>query len=78
MKPNKAGEIFAKRGWVEIKPKDRANFYLVKNNLVKVPDRTMPKITKKEIKMLKHLAPMERELLLEAKKIFKGEILCSR
>jgi len=78
MNVNNAGEIFAKRGWVEIKPKDRANFYLVKNNMVKVPDTTMPRITKEEIKMLKHLAPDERELLLEAKNLFKGEILCGK
>jgi hypothetical protein len=73
-----ATQNFMKRGWIEIQPKDRGNFYLVKNNMVRVPDKELPKITKKEIKALRYLAPEERELLLEAKNLFKGEILCTK
>ena len=75
MSLSEAATNLKKRGWIEIKPKGRSNFYLVKNSLIKTPDKSLPRLTKKELQLLKGLAPEERDILIEAKGIFKGTIL---
>ena len=67
---------FQKRGWIEIKPEgERDNFYLVKNKMVKVPNRELMKLTQTEIGKLQGLATEEADLLIYAKKLYKGELL---
>ena len=75
MSLSEAATNLKKRGWIEIKPKGRSNFYLVKNSLIKTPDKSLPRLTKKELQRLVGFTPEERDILIEAKRIFKGTIL---
>jgi hypothetical protein len=76
MTKQEAVDNFQKRGWIEIKPEgERDNFYLVKNNMVKVPNRELMKLTQAEIGKLQGLAAEEADLLIYAKKLYKGKLL---
>ena len=65
---------FQKRGWVEIKTEKGRHFYLVKNRMLKVPDKSLPKVTTQEVEQFRDLEPDERDLLLYALGIFKGKL----
>ena len=70
-----ATENFIKRGWIEIKPKDMENLYLVKNNMIRVPDAKLAKYLPKEIALIGKVELDELELINDVKKIFNGMLI---
>lgn len=75
MNKEQATENFIKRGWIEIKPKDMENFYLVKNNMIRVPDAELTRYSPKEIALIGKVDLDELKLINDAKKIFKGMLI---
>ena len=75
MTKEQATKNFIKRGWIEIKPKDMANFYLVKNNMIRVPDAELTKYSPKEIALIGKVDLDELKLINDVKKIFNGMLI---
>ena len=71
---NSASEIFAKRGWLEMKTGTGEKYYLVKNKMLKVPDNSLPKVTPQELELFRGLEHEEKGVLLSALGIFKGKL----
>lgn len=67
-------EVFEKRGWLEMETSGKDKYYLVKNKMLKVPDRSLPKLTMKDIEKLKGLDEEEKDLMINALGIFKGSM----
>ena len=59
----------------EIKPKDMENLYLVKNNMIRVPDAKLAKYLPKEIALIGKVELDELELINDVKKIFNGMLI---
>tara|TARA_Y100001963_G_C6571126_1_gene348913 strand:- start:115 stop:411 length:297 start_codon:yes stop_codon:yes gene_type:complete len=69
-------KTFKKRGWLLMEtPIRKQRWYLVKNKMLKVPDKSLPKVTPQELELFRDLKPDERDLLLYALGIFKGEMV---
>jgi len=68
-------EIFKKRGWLEMATESGQKYYLVKNRMLKVPDKTLPKVSARDVEKLKDLEGEERDLMITALGIFKGKLL---
>ncbi len=72
---NKATRLYLKQGWVQIYSTYLAsNIYLVRDDSIKVPDRSILKYTQAEIQPFKGLTLDELRTLHEAKVIFEGKI----
>ncbi len=72
---NKATRLYLKQGWVQIYSTYLAsNIYLVRDDSIKVPDRSILKYTQAEIHTFKGLTLDELRTLHEAKVIFEGKI----
>ena len=70
-----SSEIFAKRGWLEMETGTGQKYYLVKNKMLLVPDKELPKVTPKDLERLKGLGEEEKNILIEALGIFKGSLV---
>mgnify|MGYP005660592833 CR=1 FL=1 len=70
-----SSEIFAKRGWLEMETGTGQKYYLVKNKMLLVPDKELPKVTPKDLERLKGLDEDEKNILIEALGIFKGSLV---
>ena len=70
-----ATRLYQKQGLVQIfSGYLNQSVYLVKNKLIRVPDLSIPRYTKKETEALRGLTLDELKTLHEAKVIFKWEI----
>ena len=67
-------KVFEKRGWLEMKTGTGQKYYLVKNRMLLVPDKELPKVTSKDLEKLKGLDEDEKNLMIEALGIFKGSL----
>jgi len=70
-----SSEIFKKRGWLEMQTESGQKYYLVKNRMLLVPDKTLPRVSPKDLEKLKNVEGEERDLLIQALGIFKGEMV---
>ena len=68
-------EVFEKRGWLEMKTSKGQNYYLVKNKMLLVPDKSLPKISPKDLEKLNGLDGEEKELMIDALGIFNGKLV---
>jgi len=75
---DEAVRLYRERGWIQIYSGYlKCNFYLIKDECVKVPNPSLPIYTEKEIGELTHLRINELKTLHEAKQIFGGGIITS-
>ena len=70
-----SSEVFKKRGWLEMQTESGQKYYLVKNRMLLVPDKTLPRVSPKDLEKLKNVEGEERDLLIQALGIFKGEMV---
>ena len=70
-----SSEVFQKRGWLEMQTESGQKYYLVKNRMLLVPDKTLPRVSQKDLEKLKDVEGEERDLLITALGIFKGKLL---
>ena len=68
-------KVFEKRGWLEMETDRGQRWYLVKNKILMVPDKSLPRVTPKELELLKGLEPEEKDLMICALGIFKGKLV---
>ena len=69
-----SSEIFAKRGWLEMETGSGQKYYLVKNKMLLVPDKSLPKVSSKDLEKLKGLDEEEKNLMIEALGMFRGSL----
>jgi hypothetical protein len=70
-----AVRLYRERGWVKIwSGYLEESIYLVRDELVRVPDRSIPRYTQGEAEALNGLTIDEIQTLHEAKIVFKGTV----